>query len=46
MNRLQKIIRAIFISWILFFIGVMGYMVIEKWKLKNHSTMALLGRNT
>ncbi len=31
MNRLQQIIRAIIISWILFSFGVIGYMLIEKW---------------
>lgn len=31
MNKLQQIIRAIIVSWIIFFIGVTGYMVIEKW---------------
>lgn len=31
MNRLQQIIRAFILSWILFFIGVTGYMIIEKW---------------
>ncbi|MBW2655512.1 MAG: potassium channel protein, partial [Deltaproteobacteria bacterium] len=31
MNKLQQIIRAILISWVIFFIGVTGYMVIEKW---------------
>ena len=31
MNRLQQIIRAIIISWIIFGLGVVGYMAIEKW---------------
>ncbi|MCK5164354.1 MAG: potassium channel family protein, partial [Desulfobacula sp.] len=31
MNRLQQIIRAFILSWILFFISVTGYMIIEKW---------------
>ena len=31
MNRLQHIIRAIIISWIIFALGVIGYMLIEKW---------------
>ncbi len=31
MNRLQQIIRAIIVSWVLFAIGVFGYMLIEKW---------------
>ncbi|MCK5165035.1 MAG: NAD-binding protein [Desulfobacula sp.] len=31
MNKLQQIIRAIIVSWVIFFIGVVGYMVIEKW---------------
>ncbi|MCP4673398.1 MAG: potassium channel protein [Desulfobacula sp.] len=42
MNRLQQIIRAIIISWIIFFLGVVGYMVIEKWNFLDAAYMTAL----
>ena len=42
MNRLKQIIRAIIISWMIFFIGVAGYMIIEKWNFLDAAYMTAL----
>jgi len=42
MNRLQQIVRAVIISWIIFFISVAGYMMIEKWNFLDAAYMTAL----
>ncbi|MEN8211782.1 MAG: potassium channel protein [Thermodesulfobacteriota bacterium] len=42
MNRLQHIIWAFIISWIIFFISVGGYMMIEKWSFLDAAYMTAL----
>lgn len=46
MNRLQHIMRAIIISWVIFFIGVTGYMVIEKWNFLDAVYMTAITMST
>ena len=42
MNRLQQISRAIIISVIIFLMGVVGYMLIEKWSFLDAAYMTAL----
>lgn len=42
MNKLQQIIRAILMSWVIFAIGVIGYMWIEKWSLLDAAYMTAI----
>jgi voltage-gated potassium channel len=42
MNRLQQIFRAIILSWVIFFIGVFGYMLIEKWNFLDAAYMTAI----
>ena len=42
MTKLQQIITAILVSWIIFFIGISGYMVIEKWNFLDAAYMTAI----
>ncbi len=42
MSRLQQIARAIVISWVIFLIGVFGYMLIEKWNFLDAAYMTAI----
>ena len=42
MGRLQQIIVAVIVSWIIFFIGISGYMIIEKWNLLDAAYMTAI----
>lgn len=46
MNKLQQIIIAVIISWVIFAIGVGGYMVIEKWNLLDSVYMTAITLST
>lgn len=46
MNRLQQITRAIFISWVIFMLGVSGFMVIEKWNFLDAAYMTAITLST
>ncbi len=42
MNKLRKIFLTIAISWVIFFIGVAGYMIIEKWSFLDAAYMTAI----
>ncbi|MCD4722273.1 MAG: potassium channel protein [Desulfobacula sp.] len=46
MNRLEQITRAFLLSWIIFLIGVGGYMVIEKWDFLDAAYMTAITLST
>ena len=46
MNRLQQISRAFILSWIIFFIGVIGYMIIERWTFLDAAYMTAITLST
>ncbi|MBU2455381.1 MAG: potassium channel protein [Proteobacteria bacterium] len=46
MNRPKQIIRAIIVSFVIFLIGVTGYMTIEKWTLLDSAYMTAITLST
>ena len=46
MNRLQQITRAFILSWVIFLIGVIGYMAIEKWNFLDAAYMTAITLST
>jgi voltage-gated potassium channel len=42
MNRLQQIVKTIAFSWIIFLVGVIGYMIIEKWSFLDAAYMTAI----